>query len=131
MARLNTEVRSHESPMDWQWQEGHGPTDTDSPFLKGAAVSSSHNRGGFPGQKRKSMNSYVPENDKVLTSSKSSRSCKPSRFPSEKLCTVHWHVRATDIPTALNALNEASLLFSQLSLHHSAEKNRGRRVFRR
>lgn len=37
--------------MDWQWQEGHGPTDTDSPFLKGAAHSS-QNRGGFAGQKR-------------------------------------------------------------------------------
>lgn len=38
--------------MDWQWQEGHGPTDTDSPFLKGAA-DSSQIRGGFAGQKRR------------------------------------------------------------------------------
>ena len=53
MARLNTEVRSHESPMDWQWQGGHGPTDIDSPFLKGAAESS-WNRGSFAGQKRES-----------------------------------------------------------------------------
>lgn len=56
MARLNTEVRSHESPMDWQWQEGHGPTDTDSPFLKGPADSSQY-KGGFVGQKRKYMTS--------------------------------------------------------------------------
>lgn len=53
MARLNTEVRSRESPMDWQWQEGHGPTDTDSPFLKGAA-DGSWNKGSYAGQKRKS-----------------------------------------------------------------------------
>ena len=56
MARLNVELRSHESPMDWQWQEGHGPTDTDSPFLKGTA-DSSQTRGGFAGQKRKFVNS--------------------------------------------------------------------------
>ena len=51
MARLNSEVRSHESPMDWQWQEGHGPTDTNSPFLKGSPESS-WNRESFAGQKR-------------------------------------------------------------------------------
>ena len=51
MARLNPELRSHESPMDWQWQEGHGPTDTNSPFLKGAPESS-WNRESFVGQKR-------------------------------------------------------------------------------
>ena len=54
MARLNTEVRSHESPMDWQWQEGHGPTATDSPFLT-CAANNSRNGGTFAGQKRKCM----------------------------------------------------------------------------
>ncbi|KAL9073682.1 MAG: hypothetical protein Q9161_002720 [Pseudevernia consocians] len=70
MARLNTEVRSHESPMDWQWQEGHGPTDTDSPFLKGAA-DSSQNRGGFAGQKRSASFLDSPP-----------KSCVPSVGPS-------------------------------------------------
>ena len=51
MARLNSEVRSNESPMDWQWQEGHGPTDTNSPFLKDAPESS-WNKESFAGQKR-------------------------------------------------------------------------------
>ena len=63
MARLNTEVRSHESPMDWQWQEGHGPTDTDSPFLKGAA-DASQSRGGFTGQKRECLTSDMGKSEK-------------------------------------------------------------------
>ena len=54
MARLNSEVRSHESPMDWQWQEGHGPTDTNSPFLKGTPEISL-NRESIAGLKRECL----------------------------------------------------------------------------
>lgn len=28
-------ARSNESPMDFQWQQGYGPSGLDSPFLKG------------------------------------------------------------------------------------------------
>lgn len=51
MARLNVDIRSNESPMDFQWQQGHGPASADSPFMKaGAANQQSQN--GFAGHKR-------------------------------------------------------------------------------
>lgn len=50
MARLNTDPRSNESPMDWEWQHGHGPISSDSPFPQGEAISGQFY--GFAGQKR-------------------------------------------------------------------------------
>ena len=50
MARLNKEVRSNESPMDYQFDNGCGPTG-DSPFVRGTNnMPFIH---GFAGQKRK------------------------------------------------------------------------------
>lgn len=43
--------RTNESPMDFQWQSGHGPSALDSPFMKYAAKTmQSHD--GIAGQKR-------------------------------------------------------------------------------
>lgn len=51
MARLNVDIRADNvSPMDFQWQKGHGPAPADSPFLKDAPSQQQHN--GFAGQKR-------------------------------------------------------------------------------
>lgn len=47
------DIRSNESPMDFQWQKGHGPARPDSPFLKAAANYNQHQH-GFTGQKRES-----------------------------------------------------------------------------
>lgn len=44
--------RSNESPMDFQWQSGHGPASFDSPFLKHTANGHMHDQNGFAGQKR-------------------------------------------------------------------------------
>ncbi|MCJ1468313.1 hypothetical protein MMC07_006941 [Pseudocyphellaria aurata] len=44
------DIRSNESPMDFQWQKGHGPAGQDSPFLK-AAANHHQNQSGFTGQK--------------------------------------------------------------------------------
>lgn len=44
------DIRSNESPMDFQWQKGHGPARPDSPFLKAAANYNQHHH-GFTGQK--------------------------------------------------------------------------------
>ncbi|MCJ1429347.1 hypothetical protein MMC29_007260, partial [Sticta canariensis] len=44
------DIRSNESPMDFQWQKGHGPARPDSPFLKAAANYNQHQH-GFTGQK--------------------------------------------------------------------------------
>lgn len=52
MARLNVDIRSNESPMDFQWQQGHGPAGADSPFMKAGASNQSQN--GFAGLKRRS-----------------------------------------------------------------------------
>ena len=110
MARLNTEVRSHESPMDWQWQEGHGPTDTDSPFLKGAA-DSSQSRVGFAGQKRRYTTSQR-EKKRKHTDVVSYRLRELSRFPSEDFCSVCWPLRVSNLSSSINTLSEASLLSS-------------------
>ncbi|CAD6593463.1 MAG: hypothetical protein ASARMPREDX12_007431 [Alectoria sarmentosa] len=83
MARLNTEVRSHESPMDWQWQEGHGPTDTDSPFLKGAA-DSSQCKGGFVGQKRSASFLDSPPKNPIPSMGPSGSQIFPPSTPSTK-----------------------------------------------
>lgn len=45
------DVRSHESPMDFQWQQGHGPAGSDSPFMK-AMASNAQRQDNFGGQKR-------------------------------------------------------------------------------
>ncbi|KAG0645120.1 Nucleus export brr6 [Hyphodiscus hymeniophilus] len=49
----NTSKRSHESPMDWEWQNNQGPSDPTSPFtqFKGAY---SQKRGGFEPSQTKS-----------------------------------------------------------------------------
>lgn len=44
------DIRSNESPMDFQWQKGHGPAGSDSPFLKAAANHHQHHN-GFTGQR--------------------------------------------------------------------------------
>lgn len=49
------DIRSNESPMDFQWQKGHGPAGSDSPFLKAAANHHQHQT-GFTGQRRESRN---------------------------------------------------------------------------
>lgn len=51
MARLNVDIRSNESPMDFEWQKGHGPAGSDSPFMKAAATSQQQHN-GFAGHKR-------------------------------------------------------------------------------
>ncbi|KAL9130228.1 MAG: hypothetical protein Q9217_001521 [Psora testacea] len=51
MARLNNEFRSNESPMDYQYDNGRGPTG-DSPFVRDANNTQLQN--GFAGQKRSS-----------------------------------------------------------------------------
>ena len=53
MARLNVDIRTNESPMDFQWQQGHGPANSDSPFMKIPATSQQQ-RNGFAGHKRES-----------------------------------------------------------------------------
>ena len=52
MARLNVDIRANVSPMDFQWQQGHGPAASDSPFMKGAT--GQQQRHGFAGHKRES-----------------------------------------------------------------------------
>lgn len=53
MARLNVDIRTNESPMDFQWQQGHGPANSDSPFMKISATSQQQ-LNGFAGHKRES-----------------------------------------------------------------------------
>ena len=59
--------RTNESPMDFQWQSGHGPSTLDSPFIKYTAKTmQSHD--GLAGQKREltldgSMSSLDADND--------------------------------------------------------------------
>lgn len=53
MARLNIDIRSNESPMDFQWQQGHGPAGADSPFMKAGAASQSLSQSSFAGHKRR------------------------------------------------------------------------------
>ena len=43
--------RTNESPMDFQWQSGHGPSTLDSPFMKYTAETM-HSHDGLAGQKR-------------------------------------------------------------------------------
>ena len=52
MARLNNEPRSNESPMDYQYDNGHGPVEEGSPFVQGKNVPLQN---GFAGQKRKTI----------------------------------------------------------------------------
>ncbi|KAL8694647.1 MAG: hypothetical protein Q9218_000742 [Villophora microphyllina] len=40
-------ARSHESPMDFQWQQGFGPSGADSPFLKSIANNQSPPKSSF------------------------------------------------------------------------------------
>lgn len=47
------DIRSNESPMDFQWQKGHGPAGSDSPFLS-AAAKNHQLQTGFAGHKRES-----------------------------------------------------------------------------
>jgi len=58
------QYRSNESPMDFQWQSGHGPASLDSPFLKHASSSNMQNQNGFAGQKRLSP---IPATMKDMT----------------------------------------------------------------
>ncbi|KAL9102086.1 MAG: hypothetical protein Q9163_002735 [Psora crenata] len=51
MARLNNEIRSNESPMDYQYDNGRGPTG-DSPFVQ--STNNVRLQNGFAGQKRSS-----------------------------------------------------------------------------
>ena len=53
MARLNNEPRSNESPMDYQYDNGHGPVEKGSPFVQSETLPLPN---GFAGQKRK----YIP-----------------------------------------------------------------------
>ncbi|KAI4108418.1 MAG: hypothetical protein L6R37_001022 [Teloschistes peruensis] len=41
-------ARSHESPMDFQWQQGFGPSGADSPFLKSVTNNHSPPKPSFP-----------------------------------------------------------------------------------
>lgn len=69
--------------MDWQWQEGHGPTDTDSPFLKGAA-DSIQNR-GLVGQKRSATFLDSPKKNSISSVGPSgSQIFPPPSTPSTK-----------------------------------------------
>ena len=60
------EHRSNESPMDFQWQSGHGPASLDSPFLKHTANRNMQTRNGFAGQKRSFAISAV-DKPEILT----------------------------------------------------------------
>ena len=60
------EYRSNESPMDFQWQSGHGPASFDSPFLKHNVNSNMRTHSGFGGQKR-SSSIVTATNDRALT----------------------------------------------------------------
>lgn len=52
MARINLNfARSTESPMDFEYDQGHGPTSEDSPFPKGPGNGVQY-KDGFAGQKR-------------------------------------------------------------------------------
>lgn len=55
MAFFNQQPRSHESPMDFEWNGSHGPTDPNSPFPKLR-----------PGQKGKSSNTISRRNADCL-----------------------------------------------------------------
>lgn len=59
------------------------------------------------------------------------RLCELSRFPSEEFWTVRWTIRIAGLSFYTNALNTATLLFSQLPLHYPSETNRGRLFLRR
>ena len=50
MARLNSGPRSEESPMDFKWDDSHGPVQKDSPFLQGTVNLPKYN--AFTGHKR-------------------------------------------------------------------------------
>ena len=52
MARLNSGPRSEESPMDFKWDDSHGPVEKDSPFFQGAGKLPKYNT--WAGHKRKS-----------------------------------------------------------------------------
>lgn len=59
MARLNNEVeRSHDSPMDYAWNDGRGPVDASSPFMQASQGSSSQHPGA--GHKSTSMRRNIP-----------------------------------------------------------------------
>ncbi|KAI4243818.1 MAG: hypothetical protein L6R42_010626 [Xanthoria sp. 1 TBL-2021] len=47
-------ARSNESPMDFQWQQGYGPSGLDSPFLKGVA-----NKMSAPDERSMSKGSFA------------------------------------------------------------------------
>ena len=50
MARLNSGPRSDESPMDFKWENSHGPVEKNSPFFQGAVNLPKYNT--FAGHKR-------------------------------------------------------------------------------
>lgn len=53
----NMDVRSNESPMDFQWQQGYGPAGADSPFMK-AMSNNPQRQETFGGQKRLSSSPF-------------------------------------------------------------------------
>ncbi|KAI4202095.1 MAG: hypothetical protein LQ350_002762 [Teloschistes chrysophthalmus] len=52
-------ARSHESPMDFQWQQGFGPSGADSPFLKSVTNNHSPPKHSFPTTNRTNSQSSV------------------------------------------------------------------------
>lgn len=65
MARLNVDIRTNESPMDFQWQQGHGPANSDSPFMK-IPASSQQQLNGFAGHKRESDRLSIDTQSQML-----------------------------------------------------------------
>ena len=85
MARLNNEVeRSHDSPMDYSWNDGCGPVDSTSPF-----VQNSHSQGNSTSQKRMTLPiSLVPDlfnTDHVSASGSSNELDSPTKPDVPKL----------------------------------------------
>lgn len=61
MARINPNfARSTESPMDFEYDKGHGPTSEGSPFPKGPQDGEPY-KDGFAGQKRQSIPVFSPD----------------------------------------------------------------------
>ncbi|KAL8866703.1 MAG: hypothetical protein Q9174_006142 [Haloplaca sp. 1 TL-2023] len=52
-------ARTNESPMDFQWQQGYGPSGTDSPFLKSITNNHSH-KSSLPNNSRASVFPSTP-----------------------------------------------------------------------
>lgn len=112
------DIRSNESPMDFQWQKGHGPAGPDSPFLK-AAANHHQNQNGFTGHKRESRNLRDAPHQEF----ERQQLMRKLAFSSIQPKSISYETFST-IPIPLHSFYEASFRVSQTLLHYAPRVDR-------